>query len=205
MNLVKKFSIKSNSLVLDVQEPLEGFNPWLPANEISINESKWDSESFQVGKPINRKFTITTKGLSINQIPNLSSNLGVDSEVKTYADQPQVIEKINNSGIIGSRIEQYTVIPQKEGRVEFPEIKIKWWDVEKIQEKANKNEADIRQLKLDVSIITGIAGEMVQDGGQKKSKRRKNKSKRRKNKSKRKKNKSKRRRRSKRSKRSKRR
>ena len=82
---------------------------------------------------------------------------------------------------------------------------LKWWDVEKIQEKANKNEADIRQLKLDVSIITGIAGEMVQDGGQKKSKRRKNKSKRRKNKSKRKKNKSKRRRRSKRSKRSKRR
>ena len=125
----RKFTARSNKIKLDIKEPLLGFEPWLPASKIIISESPIKNQKFRVGEAISRKFIINVKGISVNQIPKLSANLGLEGQIKIYENKPIINEKVINNQPAGSRIEEYTIIPQQSGLIEFPEIKIKWWDV----------------------------------------------------------------------------
>jgi hypothetical protein len=124
----KRFAIKSKNISLNIKKPLKNFNPWLPAEKISIKEHNINNQELRVGKPISRKFTISTNGISVTQIPQLLSTSEDKYDLKIYSNKPKTTEKIHNNKIKDQRIEEYTIIPQKSGKIEMPEIKIKWWD-----------------------------------------------------------------------------
>lgn len=125
----RNFIIKTKSIFFNVKKPLKNFDPWLPAHELSIIEEKSQNQEFEVGKPISRKFTISTRGISVTQVPQLLKNSDFGKNFKIYSNKPKITEEIINNQITGSRIEEYTIIPQKSGQIKFPQIKIKWWDV----------------------------------------------------------------------------
>jgi hypothetical protein len=125
----RKFSIKSKPIYFNVKKPIANFDPWIPAQKISIVENELHNKEFEVGKPISRKFTISTKGISITQIPPLLSDFDKIKNLKIYKNKPETNEEIINNIINGSRTEEYSIVPQAPGRIKLPEIKLKWWDV----------------------------------------------------------------------------
>ncbi len=107
---------------------------WLPAEEVSISES-WVREEgeVEVGQPITRVITLTAKGLSSIQLPDIA--LGTPADIRSYPDQATLNDTVSEEGIIGSRQEKVALVPTSEGEFIFPEIEIPWWDTNTNTEK----------------------------------------------------------------------
>jgi len=101
---------------------------WFPASQVTL-DSEWLSQEFRVGEPVTRKLKISAVGVDANLIPSPSKDQKV-SGIKIYPDQPQLQESIGNSGLIGERLESIAVIPTQAGKLNLPEVKLAWWDVD---------------------------------------------------------------------------
>ncbi len=103
--------------------------PWLPANNIAINET-WSAslDHLKMGEPVTRTITITADGLTGGQIPPLT-NTPIDG-LTFYPDQPQNNDKKTTKGIEGTRVETTAIIPNHGGEFTLPEVKVEWWDID---------------------------------------------------------------------------
>jgi HAMP domain-containing protein len=50
-------------------------------------------------------------------------------DFNVYADKPATSETLKGNTIIGDRIESYSLIPKKAGKLELPAIKVPWWNL----------------------------------------------------------------------------
>ncbi len=119
----------SPDIILKVKPAPKGDNVehWLPANNIQL-EQKWDAKgTLKAGEPIVRTITIHATGLTAEQLPNITE-YELDN-VNHYNDAPKFENIADNNSIIGTRSDSITFIPTVDGEIEFPEIKLKWWDV----------------------------------------------------------------------------
>ena len=122
------FEVASKELVLNVQPAVSGFVPWLSAESLSL-ETSFDNNVFEVGKPIKMTINIKAKGLAKNQLPPVGVDVLKGEGYKIYADNVEIDDKIENSSIISSRKEVFTIVPQRTGKITLPKIEIKWWNV----------------------------------------------------------------------------
>src|SRR5262249_49810796 len=102
---------------------------WIPARSLKIEELWDETQTLQVGEPLTRAFNITAEGLKSNQLPSLNEQQISDNHFKIYADKPVLGDEAQDGGIKSYRKEQYTLIPQKSGKLTLPEISVAWWDV----------------------------------------------------------------------------
>lgn len=130
---VEPFAVTTQEMAIEVQPPVEGINPWIPARSIKIEESWNPPATLQVGEPITRGFTISGEGVKAAQLPSLSELQKTDNHFKIYADKPDMKDGSSQEGLVSQRIEQYTLIPQQAGDLTLPELSITWWDVNKKQ------------------------------------------------------------------------
>lgn len=126
---MEPFAIKSDETILTVQEPVPGVTPWLPAASLKIEEQWDDNQKIQVGEPLTRNFRVSAVGLRAAQLPSLDSYIRSNDDFKIYSDKPETGENLTADNIFSFRVEQYTIIPQKEGEITLPAIEIPWWDV----------------------------------------------------------------------------
>ena len=126
---LKPFTLTTDEIVLNVQAPVAGINPWLPAKSLKIEETWNDSQTLKVGEPIIRSFNIAAEGIMSSQLPGLNDLQASDSNYKVYADKPEMKDDVKNGVVQSFRKEQYTLIPQKPGALTLPEISVAWWDV----------------------------------------------------------------------------
>lgn len=148
-NKLVPFSVASNEITLDVKPPVGSVQPWLPAESITLSEH-WDSaQTFQVGEPITRFFTIRGKGVAASQLSNLDKQLKAITGFKVYADQPETKNKVDNETLISLRKENYTLIPQQAGTLTLPEITVTWW---------NTKEHKVEQAILEARTLQVIPG-----------------------------------------------
>src|SRR5262249_52273370 len=78
-----------------------------------------------------RKIKIEAVGISSSQIPQTPERQIAGAGMKVYADLPEMKEEFQNGVIHSYRNEHYTLIPDKEGKITLPEIKLAWFDVSK--------------------------------------------------------------------------
>ncbi|ODS23403.1 hypothetical protein AB835_08950 [Candidatus Endobugula sertula] len=122
--------IRSQALQVEVKPvpKVSTAKQWLPASRLSL-EQQWQQSTItaKVGEPLTYSLLLKAHGLNYSQLPSLA--LSSNEEFTIYSDLPQVENSKNMQGIIGSRTENYAVIPKKPGTFMLPEISLRWWNV----------------------------------------------------------------------------
>lgn len=101
---------------------------WLPASALQINES-WSTDITQLrtGDSVQRTLTITADGLDGAALPPLGRP-DID-RMNVYPDAARIERMVFDGRVIGTRIENYTLVATGEGSVVIPEVSLPWWDV----------------------------------------------------------------------------
>jgi len=125
------FSVASDNITLEVKPPAAAIQPWLPAYMVKLSDEWEGLENARVGEPLTRKLTIIAQGLTGTALPNLESQIDLNGQFKIYSDKPVTDKNLGKDGksVSGWREENYTLIPQKEGTITLPEIRLPWWDI----------------------------------------------------------------------------
>ncbi|MDB5741252.1 MAG: hypothetical protein JWP16_2292 [Alphaproteobacteria bacterium] len=122
------FRVASNESRLEVKAPATPMDPWLPLKSLKIEEDTALQEP-QVGEPMIRKITLSAIGAVGSQLPDTEAQEDHDA-FRVYADRPAIkTDTDKDSGAISSqRIENYSMVPQRAGRLVLPAIRVSWWD-----------------------------------------------------------------------------
>jgi hypothetical protein len=122
-------TIASAPVSLHVLPPVSAVEPWLPAEYIGLSK-KMSTSTFKVGEPFEMVVTLKALGVDASQLPSVEDQLRGDN-FKVYADQPEIFSSKEKIQLESTKIEKFTLIPQKQGDLKIPEIKIAWWDTAK--------------------------------------------------------------------------
>jgi len=107
---------------------------WLPARNLTLSES-WNGDPHHatVGESITRNIAVRADGLPAAQLPAIEQPT-LDN-AKMYADQPALDDQQDASGIHGKRVDKAAMIPTRSGRLQLPEVRVTWWDIDSDSEK----------------------------------------------------------------------
>ncbi|WP_323844046.1 BatD family protein [Microbulbifer magnicolonia] len=135
----QRLRLRSEAKTIEVRPKPDKYSGshWLPADSLGIVQS-WsqDPQEFRVGEPITRIITLRAEGLRAAQLPPLPK-LNVEG-LKTYPDQPQQDDQVDQSGITGSRIETTAIVATKPGEYQLPPITVTWWDTKTDRQRATQ-------------------------------------------------------------------
>jgi hypothetical protein len=130
--------------------------PWLPARNLILTES-WspDPKGAQTGDSLTRSLLLQVEGLSSAQIPPLPATQA--KGLRRYPDQPQVANKIDERGLIGSREDREALVPTSSGRLELPALQVIWWNTR--DDRLERSELPARTLEVasNPELEAGIA------------------------------------------------
>lgn len=130
--------ITSQSVSVDVQPAPTEFKgaEWLPAEDVQLQE-QWSGpiDSAKTGEPLTRTLTLTVKGSTAGQLPDLSVSMqdvktASGGELKSYPDQPAIKEQKNPDGIVAVRQQKIALMPSQGGEYRLPAIEIPWWNTQ---------------------------------------------------------------------------
>ena len=130
--LTRSKRIESKAIIVKVKPIPNEFDKqhWLPAEKVELSQQfSGDVQQMKIGDPLTRTLTIKAKGVSVGQLPELST-MTSDNNLKTYPDQPILNEKKLLDGLTASREEKIAIIPSKEGNYKLPAIEIPWFNTE---------------------------------------------------------------------------
>lgn len=139
------------SITVKAIPPTHTADHWLPATGVTL-DATWESplDQAKVGEPLNLTLTVTAQGLTGAQLPSITPE-GNDL-FTLYADRPDAGTAVAPTGVTGTRIGQFAVIPRRAGRVDFPEITLKWWNV------ATDREEIIRVSRREIQVAESALG-----------------------------------------------
>ncbi|WKJ90739.1 BatD family protein [Methylomonas montana] len=124
--------IASKAITLNVQAVPAGFKGpnWLAAEALQLSET-WSDTSLQVkvGEPLTRTLTLSAKGATVGQLPELLGKTAIDG-IKTYPDQPLLKEDKQIDGLTALREEKIAFIPSKPGDYTLPALEIAWFNTQ---------------------------------------------------------------------------
>lgn len=129
MGLPKPFIVLSKPVTMHIK-PIPnniGANSWLPAKNITLSEQWSHTSDLKVGQPVTRTISIEAVGIPATSIPNL--NFPSPSDVSAYPDKAQADTTTQNDDLVSHKTFKIAYIPNKAGTIQFPEIRINWWDI----------------------------------------------------------------------------
>ncbi|MCX7563064.1 BatD family protein [Xanthomonadaceae bacterium XH05] len=152
----------SDPVTLEVQPaPANAPTPWLPARELTLRD---DAERLRrevrVGDALELTLVMEAKGLSAEQMPELMLPAIPGAEI--YPDQETRETTESGHGVVGKRTRKFAIVPLREGRVEFPERSITWWNVQTNQVQRNTLPA----FALDVLPAAGAPAALRPEGAE---------------------------------------
>ncbi len=131
LSLMKPFAVESRPITLDVRKPAAAMDPWLPLSALKLGDEWDDAQKPKVGEPLTRKLTLSAIGTTGSVLPDLEGRIDPSGNFRIYADKPDIGQSPRTDGkVSGWRQQSFTLIPQKEGKLTLPEIRVPWWDVE---------------------------------------------------------------------------
>lgn len=108
---------------------------WLPARELKISQQISSADSLRVGEPVTRTVLIDAVGLEENM---LTAPLWPELEgARIYPDQPQGITRDDGRWVLGHKEFRYAVVPEQEGELVLPELRVDWWDTKSNQQRSS--------------------------------------------------------------------
>ncbi|WP_058554253.1 BatD family protein [Thiohalocapsa sp. ML1] len=127
---------RSRAVTLEVEPQPQGFGGphWLPAQELAIDDS-WERAppALANGEPATRTLTITATGLAGSQIPEI--DVAVPDGVKRYPGDVEAETRTDGKALFGVSRQRITLMPTRGGTLVFPEIRLRWWDVDAGEER----------------------------------------------------------------------
>ena len=110
--------------------PATTTTPWLPLQHLEIKTRWGDGQPVRAGEPLALTVTVKGRGATGAQLPNIAPLLQ-SPDFKVYPERARTEWKFgrNNKSLWGRRTEAFTVVPTREGTLEFPAIQLKWWDL----------------------------------------------------------------------------
>lgn len=101
---------------------------WLPAKQLkAVDNWSQNGPTLKVGEPLTHTITLEALGIPATAIPELQ--IAQPKGVSAYPDKPQSGTNTVNNDLVGSKTFKIAYIPTKAGALNFPEIRIKWWDI----------------------------------------------------------------------------
>lgn len=130
LNRGRQTTVLAPPLSVDVLPPQAGFSSadWLPARDLQLSEEWPDGQrDVHAGEPVTRVIRLVARGLpgSQLQIPEASPVDGL----RLYPDQPQRGDGNDGEWVVGSVEQRVALMPTRSGRVQLPEVRVRWWDV----------------------------------------------------------------------------
>jgi hypothetical protein len=126
----RRVQVESEALKLTVEpKPVEfSGSEWQPARDYRLTQQISSGDALRVGEPVTRTVIIDAVGLEENMIvepvwPDLP-------DARIYPDQPQGITRDDGQWVLGHKEFRYAVVPEKEGELVLPELKVDWWDTQ---------------------------------------------------------------------------
>ena len=118
-------------LHLDVRPPMAAIRPWLPLQTLQIKADLDSNGEVERGRPVTLTVELEAQGATGEQLPSLESMLRSD-DFRVYREQTMTDTRIASNGntLIGKRIESYTLVPHRSGRLQLPELRLAWWNVD---------------------------------------------------------------------------
>jgi len=106
---------------------------WLPSTALTL-DGKWKQSILEakVGEPLNYQLVLIANGLTAAQLPDIT--LPESDEFTIYSDKADINDNKSTAGIIGTRVNNFAIIPRKTGTFTFPGTTVKWWNTEKNRE-----------------------------------------------------------------------
>lgn len=121
------YSKAINLTIKDAPAQFNGSN-WLPSSSVKLTEDWPENKKIIAGEPITRTLTLTAKGLTAAQLPELKQP-SIDG-LKQYPDKPESHEQDEKEGIIAIRKQKLALIPTKAGSYTLPAISVPWWNTQ---------------------------------------------------------------------------
>ena len=144
----QEFTIESNDPIrMEVRPANDSVQPWLALNGMIMQAYLENTAQPEVGKPIGLVINISAIGITGSQLPSLQSQLKTDT-FRIYRESTESSGKITPGGklLMGSRSERFTLVPQHGGKLQVPELKIPWWNVDTAR--AEKATVPIKQIVI---------------------------------------------------------
>jgi len=125
---------KGKPLTVEVQPIPSGYQGhWLPAEMVSLHQ-EWQPEpdGWRVGEPVTRTITLTAAGVGKDALPLLT--LDYPDGLRVYPDQQSSSEFVQANKLIAQLQAKQAVIPNRDGSLTLPAVRIPWWDVNNHQQ-----------------------------------------------------------------------
>ena len=129
----RRVRVESETLQLHIEpKPVEFSGAlWQPARDYRLTQQVSSGDALRVGEPVTRTVIIDAIGLEENMIvepawPELPGS-------RIYPDQPQGITRDDGQWVLGHKEFRYAVVPEQEGELNLPELKVEWWDTQNNQ------------------------------------------------------------------------
>ena len=124
----RRVRVESEPLTLEISPRPAAYTGdfWLPARRITLSQQISDHENLQVGEPVTRTVILDAVGLEENMLeepvwPEVPAS-------RIYPDQPQGISRDDGEWVLGHKEFRYAIVPEQEGELVLPEIRLDWWD-----------------------------------------------------------------------------
>jgi len=105
----------------------QGTDVWLPAEDVTLSEQWQPADgSLHVGDPLTRTITITARGLTGEQLPDLAA--GAVDGFKTYPDRAQAKTQDLDQDVEATKTRNIAYVPLDAGRFLLPPIRLHWWN-----------------------------------------------------------------------------
>ncbi len=142
----ERFEIASPaSILLQVQPAVPGIEPWLPLHGLILQSYLKGADQPVAGSPLSMVVDISAIGASGGQLPSFERALK-SSDFHVYREKSDIEGRLSSDGrfLLGHRTEVFTLVPQHGGKVQIPELRINWWNVD--TQRAETATVPIRQL-----------------------------------------------------------
>lgn len=121
---------------------------WLPAQNVEITDS-WsaDPANINANDTLTRTIEITATGVSGDQLPDIEPP-SIDG-LKLYADNVDRSSVATDQGIVSTQRITWAVVPERNGEVQVPPIRLNWFNT-------SNEQSEIAELPAQTVVVNGL-------------------------------------------------
>jgi hypothetical protein len=156
----RRIEVESEEIRLDIKPRPASFtgDSWQPARSMELMQQISAADALKVGEPVTRTVIVDALGLEENMITEPVWPEIPDARI--YPDQPQGISRDDGQWVLGHKEFRYAVVPEKEGELVLPELKVEWWDT--VNDRQQTAVLPAKVLQVLPSVTAPIAPQLPQ-------------------------------------------
>jgi hypothetical protein len=158
----RRIQVESEPIQLQIQPRPGSFSgdAWQPARKMELMQQISAADSLTVGEPVTRTVIVDAVGLEENMI--VEPSWPEIPNARIYPDQPQGISRDDGQWVLGHKEFRYAVVPEREGELVLPELKVHWWDT--VNDRQQTAVLPAHVLKIKASAATPLPPAVVSSG-----------------------------------------